>query len=44
VLRLGRNNGEFRTEDVTSGDLVAAITGETRYDTATDDAEDPSHD
>lgn len=27
VLRLGRNNGEFRTQDVTSEQLIAAITG-----------------
>jgi D-xylose transport system ATP-binding protein len=27
VLRLGRNNGEFRVSDVTSEDIIAAITG-----------------
>ncbi len=27
VLRLGRNNGTFRTKDVTTEDLVASITG-----------------
>lgn len=31
VLRLGRNNGVFRTGEVSSGDLVAAITGEASY-------------
>ena len=29
VLRLGRNNGDFRTKDVTNDDVVAAITGAT---------------
>jgi len=29
VLRLGRNNGEFRMRDVTQEDIVAAITGAT---------------
>ncbi len=29
VLRLGRNNGDFRVADVTSEDIVAAITGAT---------------
>ncbi|WP_157155186.1 ATP-binding cassette domain-containing protein [Diaminobutyricimonas sp. LJ205] len=29
VLRLGRNNGEFRVADVTSEDIIAAITGAT---------------
>ena len=29
VLRLGRNNGVFRVEDVSSEDIVAAITGAT---------------
>ena len=29
VLRLGRNNGEFRVEDVTYEDIIAAITGAT---------------
>ena len=29
VLRLGRNNGDFRVADVTSEDIIAAITGAT---------------
>ncbi|MBC7441316.1 MAG: sugar ABC transporter ATP-binding protein, partial [Ramlibacter sp.] len=29
VLRLGRNNGEFRVADVTYEDVIAAITGAT---------------
>jgi D-xylose transport system ATP-binding protein len=29
VLRLGRNNGEFRVADVTSEQIIAAITGAT---------------
>lgn len=29
VLRLGRNNGDFRTNEVTTDDVVAAITGAT---------------
>jgi D-xylose transport system ATP-binding protein len=29
VLRLGRNNGEFQVADVTSEDIIAAITGAT---------------
>lgn len=29
VLRLGRNNGNFRTKDVSNDDVVAAITGAT---------------
>ncbi len=29
VLRLGQNNGEFRVKDVTTEDLIAAITGAT---------------
>ena len=29
VLRLGRNNGNFRTKEVTNDDVVAAITGAT---------------
>lgn len=29
VLRLGRNNGDFRVSDVTSEDIIAAITGAT---------------
>jgi D-xylose transport system ATP-binding protein len=29
VLRLGRNNGTFRMKDVTTDDLIAAITGAT---------------
>lgn len=29
VLRLGRNNGEFRVKDVTTEQLIAAITGAT---------------
>ena len=29
VLRLGRNNGDFKTEDVSTEDVVAAITGAT---------------
>ncbi|WP_166875985.1 ATP-binding cassette domain-containing protein [Salinibacterium sp. ZJ450] len=29
VLRLGRNNGEFRVSEVTSEDIIAAITGAT---------------
>ena len=27
VLRLGRNNGEFKVADVTSEEIIAAITG-----------------
>ena len=30
VLRLGRNDGEFNVADVTTAELVAAITGATR--------------
>ncbi|GHJ45297.1 ABC transporter ATP-binding protein [Catellatospora sp. TT07R-123] len=30
VLRLGRNNGEFRTADVTNEQIIAAITGATQ--------------
>ena len=29
VLRLGKNNGEFRVKDVTTEDIIAAITGAT---------------
>jgi len=29
VLRLGRNNGEFRVKDTTSEEIIAAITGAT---------------
>jgi len=29
VLRLGRNNGEFKVADVTYEDIIAAITGAT---------------
>jgi len=42
VLRLGRNNGVFRTADVSYEDIVAAITGATDNPVSTRSAAHPT--